>query len=265
MSSLTDAGSALTTAYNRDGYVRTDPLFDADALGIIREQVDTLIAALPPDQPTDRMLNWHMKSDVLMDLALNDALLEPVRALIGPDLALFNTRLMIKPARGGRTVGWHQDIAYFPIEPAKIVTLWLALDTVGPDNAPLLVAPACHENGIYPHHKVAEGEVFSEAIDADAHNLTTPIAVTLPAGAAVLMDGFTPHASDPNRADHRRTAFIARYIATDTRLIRDRRALYGADYPLVWISGRRGANTYINPEAALSRGPKIKDKPHVHL
>lgn len=242
---------ALLHTYGRDGFVRVPELLNASESAVISEQVTRILFALPADQPLDRLLNWHLKADELLQLALHPMIMRYVHALLGPDVALFNTRLMVKSADTGRAVGWHQDIAYFPLDPPQVVTLWLALDPVNEDNSPLLATPGCHRSGIYPHKAVATGETFGEAIDAEACRLGEPTVLTLPQGGAILMDGFTPHASPPNRSAIRRTTFIARYISTHTRLHRDRRALYGPDYPLLWISGHSGVNHYVNSTPAL--------------
>ena len=60
------------------------------------------------------------------------------QALAGPDIALFASHYISEP---GQPVLWHQDGAYWPLEPMNVVTLWLAVDHSVPENGCLRVIP----------------------------------------------------------------------------------------------------------------------------
>ena len=63
---------------------------------------------------------------------------------IDTDLALFSSHYFIKQARTGKAVAWHQDGAYWPLEPMHVLTLWLAVDQVDRGNGCLRLVRGSH-------------------------------------------------------------------------------------------------------------------------
>ena len=61
-------------------------------------------------------------------LARDPRILDVMQALIGPDIKLFRDALMMKPPRHGSAKPYHQDSAYWAIDPPDLVSVWMALD-----------------------------------------------------------------------------------------------------------------------------------------
>ena len=66
-------------------------------------------------------------SNVFKNLAAHSKLVPVVQNLIGPDLLLFRSTLMLKPAFHVSSHGFHQDSAYWPMKPPALVTVSIAL------------------------------------------------------------------------------------------------------------------------------------------
>ena len=88
--------------------------------------------------------NTRQYSDVFRDLAQHPKLIAVVQELIGPDLLLFRSTLMFKPAFHGSSHGLHQDSAYWPMEPPNLVTVSIALNDATPENGCFKVIPKSH-------------------------------------------------------------------------------------------------------------------------
>lgn len=84
-------------------------------------------------------------SDVFRDLAAHPRLVEVVQNLIGPDLLLYRSTLMLKPEFHGSVHGLHQDSAYWPMQPPTLVTLSVALNDAVPENGCFKVIPGSHK------------------------------------------------------------------------------------------------------------------------
>ena len=50
---------------------------------------------------------------ILTDAVLDDSVLDIVESLIGPDIALWSSHFIAKPAGVGKRVPWHEDSAYW--------------------------------------------------------------------------------------------------------------------------------------------------------
>ena len=77
-------------------------------------------------------------------LVSDDRLLDIAELFVGPDLALFASHYISKPPYSGQPVLWHQDAAFWPLDPMEVVTLWLAVDHSTPENGCVRVIPGSH-------------------------------------------------------------------------------------------------------------------------
>ena len=156
----------------------------------------------------------HTISDVMRDLLFSDAILAPVRDLIGPDLRLHTTKLNMKSAGFGAAIEWHQDFAFYPHTNDDVLAVGVLIDDMGEENGPLQVFPGSHKGPIFDHH--ADG-VFVGAMDLAASGLDPAKAVSLtgPAGAISIHHGRIVHGSALNRSDRDRRLLFYEVMAAD--------------------------------------------------
>lgn len=127
-----------------------------------------------------------------------------------------------------------------------VVSLWLALDDITPQNGPMDVLPFSAQpetrNDFVPRDFVLDSggstEDFSNFnLSLNKDKLTgaeQARRVLLKKGEAEFHSAWTVHRSDPNRSeDQRRMAWIVRYCPANTRVVAGVREAFGSDYTMV--------------------------------
>jgi ectoine hydroxylase-related dioxygenase (phytanoyl-CoA dioxygenase family) len=153
-----------------------------------------------------------------MRLISDDRLLDIAEKFIGPDIALFASAYISKPPRDGRPVLWHQDGSYWPLEPMKVISLWLAVDDATPENGCMRVIPRSHRAELKPLiARTDVPNVLNSAI-AGAVDDRAAVDVILKLGDVSVHHPNIVHGSDANTSDKRRCGLTIRYIPTSTRI-----------------------------------------------
>ena len=156
------------------------------------------------------LLGYHTRCAGLYDLVTNPTLLDHVEDLIGPDIICWTSHAFCKVAHDPKRVPFHQDASYWPLTPARTVSVWLAIDDADRENSCLQVIPRTHKMGHLKYTKIAPEIVFDREID-EAITYGEPINVELKAGHFSIHADMTAHGSDPNRSARRRCGFSIRY------------------------------------------------------
>jgi len=235
MNDMTRAFEALTAeqvaAYGRDGYLVLENRVAPEVIAAchaellrFRESARGLTAhtegldledSHTPDNPRIRRVKLpHTQSKVIDDLMRSDAILAPVRDLLGPNLRLQNSKLNMKSARYGAPVDWHQDWAFYPYTNDDILAVGVFLDDVGPENGPLMVFPGSQRGPVHDHHS---GGYFAGTMSLAAAGLDPKDAVRAmaPAGSISIHHVRTVHGSDLNRSDKDRAVLFYEIAAAD--------------------------------------------------
>ena len=144
----------------------------------------------------------------------SDAILAPVRDLIGPDIRLHTTKLNMKKAEYGAPVHWHQDFAFYPNTDDDVLAVGIVFDDMGLDNGPLQAVPGTHKGPLFDHHC---GGVFVSAVDLADAGYSPEDAATLcgPAGTVSIHHGRVLHGSAPNRSSRGRQMLFYEMMAAD--------------------------------------------------
>ena len=71
--------------------------------------------------------------------------------MIGPDILCWGTSFFIKEPRNPAFVSWHQDSTYWGLDPADVVTAWVALSDSTTENGAMRVIPGTHTMAQVPH------------------------------------------------------------------------------------------------------------------
>jgi len=163
-----------------------------------------------------------MKDDPFwVRLVADDRLLDVAERFVGPDIALFASHYISKPPFDGHPVLWHQDGSYWPLEPMRVVTLWLAVDDSTPENGCLRVIPGTHTPGLLGLRRRTDvANVLSSEIAVDAVDESRAVDVVLRAGDVSVHHPNVIHGSNANTSPRRRAGLTIRYIPTTTRITR---------------------------------------------
>lgn len=161
----------------------------------------------------------HFYRPELMRWLLHPAVLDLVEPITGPDILLFSSHFICKPAGDGRRVPWHEDSAYWrgQWEPMDVVTVWLAIDDSDLGNGCMQVVPRSHRGGYSDYGQLAERAVFTSEIKAGSFDPTTAVPCVLRAGECSLHHAKAIHGSAANASARRRCGYTMRYISAAAR------------------------------------------------
>lgn len=212
--------NALRDAYEADGYLTGLRALDAPAADALRARFDALEAVEGREKTRIGLVDRHFDQPFLMELATSPAIVDPVSAVLGPDVLLLATHIFCKYGRDEKWVAWHQDVTYWGLEPPVALTVWLAIDDADVENGCMRVIPGSHRGGIREHGKArGEGNLLSVNQEVPVTDEEAARAVDLPlrAGEMSLHDGRLIHGSLPNRSDRRRCGLTLRYVPAHVR------------------------------------------------
>jgi len=197
----------------------------------------------------DALINHHLTDPYIFNLTKHPNFLAAASQILdSPRLRIFSSRLLCKlPGTeddpNSREVPWHQDSQYWPLQPMKEATLWIALDDVTEENGAMdmftfSAVPKSRGQNL-PKIQLQEEvstEFFIKMDPAALEALPTEKAfkMTLKRGQAEFHDAFILHHSNPNRSkDQRRCAFIVRYIPDYVKIPPNSfRKMFHENYPL---------------------------------
>lgn len=212
--------AAAVEAYNRDGYhfpVRV--LSESEALGL-RRRLEAAEAAGTAPAGALRSKS-HLLFTWVDALVHNAAVLDAVESLIGPNILVWGTSFFIKEPRNKSYVSWHQDLTYWGLDPAEIVTAWIALSESTAENGAMRVIPGTHTMAVADHRDtfaadnlLSRGQEIS--VDVDERQAVT---MALAPGEMSLHHVKLIHGSEPNPSDKRRIGLAIRYIPTHVRQV----------------------------------------------
>ena len=159
----------------------------------------------------------HELAPEWMALARDPRVLDVIEDILGPNILLYYSMLMMKPARQGFRAPWHQDFAFFVHDRTALVAVQLYLDDSTLENGCVHVVPGSHKLGLLNHFK--EGR-FTEIFQGDTGAFdTAQVPVPVRAGGMAIWHCLTLHSSPPNRSDHPRRAIVFEYKDPAARLL----------------------------------------------
>ncbi|HET6307216.1 MAG TPA: phytanoyl-CoA dioxygenase family protein [Rhodopila sp.] len=163
----------------------------------------------------------HLLFTWLNDLVRHPSILDAVEDVIGPDILCWGSSFFIKEARNPAFVSWHQDSTYWGLDPADVVTAWVALSDSTAANGAMRVIPGTHRLEQVPHRDTFRSEnLLSRGqeimVEVDERQA---VMLELQAGEMSLHHVRLIHGSDPNPSGLRRIGFAIRYIPTSVRQV----------------------------------------------
>lgn len=159
----------------------------------------------------------------ILEIAKTPAIVRRVQQVLGRDrILLMEDNVVIKNPNTG-SVPWHQDYAYWPIaNPDDAVTVWIALDSIGPANGAMQVAPGSQFAGERLPVWFKDGSSFMQnerpgirPVPQDPTLEGYPIITyeILAPGQCAIHSSLVWHGSTPNTTANIRRALVLRYVA----------------------------------------------------
>lgn len=157
-------------------------------------------------------------SDAYLNVMRDNAALDVVAQLIGPNVEFNNSKVNSKQPGAATEVKFHQDFLFQPHTNEDLMTVLFFLDDVTEENGPLEVIPGTHKGPMFDHW---HNGIYTGAVapQVTAEHKDKALSIYGPAGSACLMHTRLLHGSAPNQSDQPRTLFIAEYRAEDSKAL----------------------------------------------
>lgn len=229
--------ASLEGDFRRDGFVLLPnalalgelEALRAEATAIVRGErgmVEGVVAASPEESDEDVLRRVacvhfpHKLSPVMTQAARTPKAISALTTLIGPNVKLMQSMLFIK-SEGKAGQAWHQDENFIPTRDRSLCAVWIALDAATVENGCLWVIPGSHRLGVlYPdrEHDDVRFDCTHESYGF-AYDESDAVPIEVPAGAAVVFDGYLLHSSQPNSGGHgMRRALVNHYMSAESLL-----------------------------------------------
>jgi len=216
--------------FKETGVVRLGQVISTSELEGLRQRIDDIMLGRQPfsgmmqldsetgqygDMPAQTAghkgatLNYRkiegLEADPLFLAYLSKPLIRSLATrILGPQVSIFRSMFMNKPAGKGTVLPWHQDGgSNWNLTGDPLVTIWLALDPATKENGCVQVIPGSHRLGLlseYGHTITAEQQ--ARYCPQERQEL-----LQLRPGEAVLLHNWVLHASGTNSSGMSRRAF----------------------------------------------------------
>lgn len=238
---------ALLDHYRRHGWARLGLVAGEETLSTLRTRAEEIMLGrvvheglfFQHDAPTGRYEDlefgrgWvgpslsyrkieKLERDPLFRAWIEAPVFEPVvRAVVGPDVAIYRATLFTKSAIGGTELPWHQDGgSFWGLDRDPELQIWTALDDAPAEAGCVEVFDGSHRGGLAtPLGGTIPRDVLDRA-GADTQRLALPAR----AGEALLIHNHLWHRSGTNTTGLARRGFTVAYMPASTKCVRKRRA-----------------------------------------
>jgi ectoine hydroxylase-related dioxygenase (phytanoyl-CoA dioxygenase family) len=233
--------------YEENGFLLKKQLIPLEWIEQVKSEIENIherMAAQPAegvhvswevyDDPTKpkrikQLMHSELVSPTLNRIVRCDAMLDIVESLIGPDISLFHSKLLLKAARDGTAVPWHQDYAYWVREDNRplMVNCQLAIDPATKENGCIQFVPGSHKGGLRAHER--KPMTFGTFLPGPAYyyERDDAVAVEMQPGDGVFFSALVIHGSAPNTSDRDRRMNTFAYNVTGNNLTQCREVLRG--------------------------------------
>ena len=153
------------------------------------------------------------------EITRSDAVLNPVRNILGPNILVWNSSFFIKEPKTKDFISWHQDLTYWGLTDNHEVTAWIALSQASIQSGCMKFVPGSHMGSIVEHRDtfdehnlLSRGQELAVEVDEES-----AVNVELAPGEMSLHHGQVFHGSNANQSNDRRIGLAIRYIAPDMK------------------------------------------------
>lgn len=213
--------------YHQQGYIVVRGIVPPSVVADLQREVDGLHERMAAKTPVGVGVSWEdlgetgprrirqlMNSErvcpTIDAITRGDAVLDIMEQLVGPDILLFHSKLMMKSAKDGTFTPWHQDWGYWrhgSDQPTQ-VNCMLAIDAATEANGCIRFVPGSHHDGPIDHQDF-KTKSFSIGL-ANEFDAYESVPVEMAPGDAVFFGPLVIHGSAPNTsAQHRRANTFA--------------------------------------------------------
>ena len=212
--------------YSEHGYCLFPDILDTAEIDAARRELDACIGNMPKrimvykdgvhqevDARPEYLTEPHNKNPFWLQLCRHPKILDAVEAVLGKNLILIMSHLIVKPPCDGLSVAWHQDNTYWhSVKGTDVATVWLAIDDADQENGCMRVIPTSHAG--YPEmDKFSTGanDLLGLTVEVTSEMESAALPLEMKAGSLSIHDSYVVHGSNVNSSQRRRAAYTMRY------------------------------------------------------
>src|SRR5919199_6744401 len=164
--------------YRENGYLHAHGVFSAAEVDEMRAAIDAILVRVAGTEHDENHVwkavaqeavlkgfhNVQYHDAAFTRAAVNPKLVELLMQLIGPNVQLHHTKMLVKPPEKGAPFPMHQDYPYFPHERHTVLAASVHLDDTDLANGCLRVVPGSHKHG--PIDETGESHALDVPLEA---------------------------------------------------------------------------------------------------
>jgi phytanoyl-CoA hydroxylase len=210
--------------YKDHGYLLVKGVFSKQEVEEMRESVEKIIQRaaqakadanhawqgdfLEPEQLKKLVLKGfhdvHYHDAAFTRAATHPRMVKVLSGIIGPNVQLHHSKMLVKPPSNGAAFPMHQDYPYFPHRDHSMLAASVHLDDADMENGCLCVVPGSHKQGPLPH-------VGAHYLNHKEHPISSGTPCPAQAGDVLFFNYLTIHGSDVNRSERTRRNVLFQY------------------------------------------------------
>ena len=249
---------AQVQRYRDNGFAVPVRVFsEAEAAGY-RAELEAFEATIGKPVGYPEKSKCHLLFDWADTIVHHPAVLDGIEDVIGPDILLLHFTLQTKEAHKATIAHWHQDDAYFHLDPPEEVTGWVALSEASELSGCMRMIPGSHKPGAADHVDTSNTDsIIGRAQRVTGYGPQDGVLAPLKPGEMSLHHTHTLHASGPNNSDDRRIGLTLSYIPAYVRPTQGVR-------PSALLVRGHDKYGYYEPEARLDRSLSLEARREAH-
>lgn len=259
---------AQVREFREKGFLQAVDALSPEETGLLRDRLNDVLEGRSKAQPAAKrnmlgdteqvviqVVNIWEADDLFREHLYHPVICSMVAQLMGTEtLRVWHDQVQYKPPRVGGKTSWHQDHPYWPIiQPADLVSAWVALEDATIENGCMRMVPRSHLWGPHKGGTIGTNPDFSPGYDPTlipSDETVEIVPCEVKAGQVMFHHCLTWHGSPPNPSERGRPAIAVHYMPGYTRyvpsgghLVEDRvtvapgETLQGEFFPTVWENG----------------------------
>jgi ectoine hydroxylase-related dioxygenase (phytanoyl-CoA dioxygenase family) len=209
--------------YEENGYLCPLEVFSESETQIFRRQFDDYTeenrVRLSNLIPRERRAVYgltHLFLPWVYEIVSHSRVLDAVEGVLGPNLLVWGSDWFVKFPGDVAFISWHQDGAYWGLQPPKVATAWIALSPSTKESGCMQVMPGTQKIQLPQRETYALDNALSRgqeiALEVDE---SKAVPLTLRPGEMSLHHIGIAHGSKANGANYARIGIAVRYIAPE--------------------------------------------------
>jgi ectoine hydroxylase-related dioxygenase (phytanoyl-CoA dioxygenase family) len=209
--------------YSKDGFLAALPLFAYREIKPFRralEHYEAMQGSIPRQQVLMRLSYFkpHLLFPWLDAICHHPGILDPVESILGPDILIYSSSVIIKNVGDGSYTPWHQPAAFAPFTGGAQVRVLVALSDSNEAGGCVRVIPGSHRERLAhetapddPKNLLFRRERIQGLIDDGK-----AARLLMQAGEMAVLDYQLANSSGPNQSNDRRIDYEITYVTPDS-------------------------------------------------